>query len=126
MALANFASFNSKQDRPGSPLLCYDHKKNQNLNGDTIGKVIYNGLVGIAFETQEKNNLEVKKFINVQNHREWIEAVIYGKKQASGQKSLKIWSNGLNPGKMARGNSRTAATNISFVIWCNLIFMLSF
>ena len=126
MALANFSSFNPKQDRPGSPLFCYDHNKNQNLNGDTLGKVIYNGLVGIAFETQEKNNLEVTKFVNVQNHREWIEAVIYGKKQASGQKSLKIWSSSLNPGRMVGGNSRTAAMNISLLIWCNLIFMLSF
>ena len=67
MALANFSSFNSKQDRPGSPLFCYDLRKNPNLNGDTLGKVIYNGRVGIAFETQEKNNLEVTKFINVQD-----------------------------------------------------------
>ena len=126
MALANFSSFNPKQDRPGSPLFCYDHNKNQNSNGDASGKVIYNGLVGIAFETQEQNNLEVTKFINVQNHREWIEAVIHRKKQANGQKSLKIWSNSLNAGRMARGNSRTAAMNISFLIWCNLIFMLSF
>ena len=96
------------------------------MNGDTLEKVIYNGLVGIAFETREKNNLEVTKFINVQNHREWIEAVIHGKKQGSGQKSLKIWSNGLNPGRMAKGNSMTAEMNILFMILFNLIFMLSF
>ena len=60
------------------------------MNGDALGKVIYNGLVGIAFKTQEKNNLEVTKFINVQNHREWINAVIYGKKQASSQKSISV------------------------------------
>ena len=118
--MENFDSLNSTQDRPGSPLFCYDHKKNHNPNDDTLGKVIYNGLVGIAFGAQDKNNLEVTKFVNVQNHREWIEAIIYGKKN-----SLKIWSNGLNPGRMARGNARTAEMNISFIIWFILIFMLS-
>ena len=29
-------------------------------------KEIYNGLVGIAFETQEKDNLEFAQFVNVQ------------------------------------------------------------
>ena len=124
--MENFASLNSKQDRPGSPLFCYnDHKKNYNRN-DRLGKVTYNGLVGIAFETQEKNNLEVTKFINVQNHREWIEAIIYGKKQENGQKILEIWSNGLNTVRTARGNLRTSAMNVSFIILLNLIFILSF
>ena len=54
--------------------------------------------------------------MNVQNHREWIEAIINGKKN-----SLKIWSNGLNPGRMAKGNSMTAEMNISFIMWFNLI-----
>ena len=123
--MENFDSLNSTQDRPGSPLFCYDHKKNHNPN-DRLGKVIYNGLVGIAFETKEKNNLEVTQFVNVQNHREWIEAIIYGKKQGSGQKSIEIWSNNLNTGRTARGNSRTTAMNISFIIWLNWIFILSF
>ena len=99
--------------------------KNHNLK-DRLGKVIYNGLVGIAFETKEKNNLEVTKFVNVQNHREWIETIIYGKKQASSQKSLEIWSIGLNTGRTAKGTSRTTTMNISFIIWLNLIFILSF
>ena len=95
-------------------------KKNHNPNDY---KVIYNGLIGIAFGAQEnvENNLGVTKFVNVQNHREWIEAIIYGKKN-----SLKIWSNGLNPDRMAKGNSMTAEMNISFMILFNLIFMLSF
>ena len=94
-----------------------------------LGKVIYNGLVGIAFGARDynfawddKNNLEVTKFVNVQNHREWIEAIIYGKKTV---KSLEIRNNRLNKGRMARGNARTAELNISLMIWFNLIFMLS-
>ena len=42
-------------------------------------KEIYNGLVGIAFETQEKDNLEFTQFVNVQGHRVWIESIVNGK-----------------------------------------------
>ena len=124
--MTNAASFYSKQDHPGSPLFCSDHEKYINPNDDTLGKEIYHGLVGIAFETQEESNLEVTKFVNVQIHREWIEAIINGREGA-----IRIWSRSMgmnhhNKYRIARGNSRTNAMNFSLMIWFNFMFMLSF
>ena len=124
--MTNAASFHSKQDHPGSPLFCSDHEKYINPNDDTLGKEIYHGLVGIAFETQEESNLEVTKFVNVQIHREWIEAIINGREGA-----IRIWSRSMgmnhhNKYRIARGNSRTNAMNFSLMIWFNFMFMLSF
>ena len=80
--------------------------------------------MGIAFETQETTNLKVTKFVNVHSHKKWIKAIVSGEKS-----TLKIWSrsmdNGLNPGRISRGNSRTTSMNISFMIWFNFIFILS-
>ena len=123
---ANYIFLLPKQDHPGSPLFCHDHKKSINPNNDTLGKEIYHGLVGIAFETQEELNLEVTKFVNVQIHREWIEAIINGEEGA-----IRIWSrsmgmNGHNKYRIARGNSRTNVMNFSLMIWFNFMFMLSF
>ena len=75
-----FSSLHSKQDHPGSPLFCHDHSKIINENKMKVkSKEIYNGLVGIAFETQEKDNLEFVQFVNVQGHRVWIESIVNGK-----------------------------------------------
>ena len=122
--MTNAASFHSKQDHPGSPLFCSDHEKYINPNDDTLGKEIYHGLVGIAFETQEESNLEVTKFVNVQIHREWIEAIINEKEIA-----IRIWSRSMgmnhhNNHRISGGNSRTTAMNL--MICFNLFFMLSF
>ena len=124
--MTNAASFHSKQDHPGSPLFCSDHEKYINPNDDTLGKEIYHGLVGIAFETQEELNLDVTKFVNVQIHREWIEAIINGK-----EGGIRIWSRSMsmnhhNKYRIARGNSRTNRMNFSLMIWFNFMFMLSF
>ena len=127
--MTNAASFHSKQDHPGSPLFCSDHEKYINPNDDTLGKEIYHGLVGIAFETQEELNLEVTKFVDVQIHMEWIEAIINGKE--GGITAIRIWSRSMgmnrhNKYRIARGNSRTNRMNFSLMIWFNFMFMLSF
>ena len=116
----------SKQDSPGSPLFCHDNKKNIDPKDDTLGKEIYHGLVGIAFETQEELNLEVTQFLNIQIHRKWIEAMINGKEIA-----IQIWSRSMglknhNNHRIAGGNSRTTAMNFSFMICFNFLFLLSF
>ena len=123
--MTNAASFHLKQGHPGSPLFCTDYEKYVNPNDDTLGKEIYHGLVGIAFETQEESNLEVTKFVNVQIHREWIEAIINGREGA-----IRIWSRSMgmnhhNKYRIARGNSRTVM-NFSLMIWFNFMFMLTF
>ena len=86
-------------------------------------KEIYNGLVGIAFETQEKDNLEFAQFVNVQGHRVWIESIVNGK-----EIGIQMWSKSIGNDRIAKGNSRTTtAMNFPFMIWFNLIFMfLSF
>ena len=124
--MTNVASFHSKQDHPGSPLFCRDYEKYIDPNDDTLGKEIYHGLVGIAFETQEESNLEVTKFVNVQIHREWIEAIINGREGA-----IRIWSRSMgmnhhNKYRIVRGNSRSIVMNFSLMIWFNILFMLSF
>ena len=125
--MTNAASFHSKQDHPGSPLFCSDHEKYINPNDDTLGKEIYHGLVGIAFETQEELNLEVTKFVNVQIHREWIEAIING----SWKGAIRIWSRSMgmnyhNKYRIARGNSRSNVMNFTLMSWFNFMFMVSF
>ena len=127
--MTNVASFHSKQDHPGSPLFCTDYEKYVNPNDDTLGKEIYHGLVGIAFETQQELNLEVTKFINVQIHREWIEAIINGRQGAI--PAIRIWSRSMgmnhhNKYRIARGNSRSIVMNFSLMIWFNFMFMLTF
>ena len=124
--MINAASFHSKQDHPGSPLFCSDHEKYIYPIDDMLGKEIYHGLVGIAFETQEESNLEVTKFVNVQIHREWIEAIINGKEAA-----IRIWSRSMgmnhhNKYRIARGNSRTNVMNFSMMMWFNFMFILLF
>ena len=86
-------------------------------------KEIYNGLVGIAFETQEKDNLEFAQFVNVQGHRVWIESIVNGK-----EIGIQMWSRSMdadnhNHHRIARGNSRTKEMNFSLMIWFNFIFM---
>ena len=110
MALGNFASFNSKQDHPGSPFHCHDYRDNPKPNEK--GEEIYDGLVGIAFETQENDNLEFTQFVNVQGHRVWIESIVNGKKIG-----IQMWSNSMGNDRIAKGNSRTSAMNFPFVIW---------
>ena len=83
-------------------------------------KEIYNGLVGIAFETQEKDNLEFTQFVNVQGHRVWIESIVNGK-----EIGIQMWSRSMDADnhRIARGNSRTNGMNFSLMIWFNFIFM---
>ena len=83
-------------------------------------KEIYNRLVGIAFETQEKDNLEFTQFVNVQGHRVWIESIVNGK-----ELGIQVWSRSIDADndRIARGNSRTNGMNFSLMIWFNFIFM---
>ena len=116
-----FIYLHSKQDHPGSPLFCHDHSKIINENKMKIkSKEIYNGLVGIAFETQEKDNLEFTQFVNVQGHRVWIESIVNGK-----EIGIQVWSRSMDADnhRIARGNSRTNGMNFSLMIWFNFIFM---